>query len=1344
MRIRSFHIDGFGIFSNVRVEALAPGLSIFLGNNEAGKSTCLDFLRVMLTGYPDPRSNEARERASAPLRGGQAGGSLVLETHRHGLVRLARRPGNGGGLATLADADGKPLDLSLLDHMLAGVTREVYRNVFGFSLAELQDFSTLKSEGVRHALYGASFGMGLRAPAQVLKTLEERMEALFKSGGSKPALNAALRQWETLRRNVERAEGECARFDALALERDQCVAALADTRRRRQEAETARRDAERRLGVWRQWDEWRMAGTRLARLEETPESFPHDGAARLERAQEMLLEASRVAQSQQERHDRVQAEWEAIEVDEALLQALPRIHALAERKESFRHARNTLPAHATALQRARAELARQLTTLGPDWTCERIRATDRSLFAREEMERQAAAMQTAASVQVAAGAALEKANGDVERAERDVAAAGAALARITMPVAALDEAGRDFLRRCLAQIEDARRRLPERRQALQGARAAFARTYGPLRIRAGSPPEQALEHLAGVQEQAVELAAEAQRTVDDVQAASRIAGQAQAAEDGVKGRLDRLRMQLRVSQGPATRATLDARAAALRALRHLHNAFAMEQDRLVETEARLSSAKKPAPTKSLPLMGLGFMFMLGGAAMLLARWFFGVVAFEIIPGYPLSVTLLSGYLAVFTGVGFLAGGLPRSGPEAERHAAEVEQLRARRESGGLRLRELETQIREQCVVAEVLNADDVSLDAAELLLEREREQCAADERLNLDLSALQAEWTSLREQTVQAQNQRAQAEAVVQKTRRRWHEFLQSCHVENIPAPEAAPAFFARVEAARVAYAGVAALEEEVKGLEAHLAAQERSAAAVPPVAELLARWASPAALPMTEGESPEREIPIGGIDEGAIPEAARRVLEACREADAAREERIKAAAALHNAESNMERASVAQGEAVDVLRRSEETLGTAREAWSSMLKEWGLGLELSPATAREALECMERCLAAEAEAERIEEERVRLERERDAFVEPLRLLEEGLGRGAPREDEDTDWAVRLDGLLAAAQANEDGLRRKTMLEAKLNEMRDELASARSARDDAARAVRALLDMACASSEEDFLRMAAVEGERRDLRRRMDDLEDALRLAAADSPLEEFLASFAGADQREREASAMALTAEIAAMGEEEQSLATRLAALTASLESLTTADGLAALRQEEAQLVETMRCMAHEWSRHALARHLLIQAKRRFEKERQPQVIRAASEIFASITEDRWAGLAASLEDSTLNVLPPHGEALAPEQISRGAQEQIYLAMRLAYIRNHAAHASALPVIMDDVLVNFDPGRARRTAAALLDLARQDGRDRRHQILFFTCHPHMADMLQEIMPDSARYLVNDGSIRKA
>ena len=71
MYIQSFHMDGFGIFSDLTVEGLAPGLSIFLGENEAGKSTCLEFLRTTLAGYPAPNSREGK-LIPGPLRSSHA------------------------------------------------------------------------------------------------------------------------------------------------------------------------------------------------------------------------------------------------------------------------------------------------------------------------------------------------------------------------------------------------------------------------------------------------------------------------------------------------------------------------------------------------------------------------------------------------------------------------------------------------------------------------------------------------------------------------------------------------------------------------------------------------------------------------------------------------------------------------------------------------------------------------------------------------------------------------------------------------------------------------------------------------------------------------------------------------------------------------------------------------------------------------------------------------------------------------------------------------------------------------------------------------------------------------
>ena len=98
---------------------------------------------------------------------------------------------------------------------------------------------------------------------------------------------------------------------------------------------------------------------------------------------------------------------------------------------------------------------------------------------------------------------------------------------------------------------------------------------------------------------------------------------------------------------------------------------------------------------------------------------------------------------------------------------------------------------------------------------------------------------------------------------------------------------------------------------------------------------------------------------------------------------------------------------------------------------------------------------------------------------------------------------------------------------------------------------------------------------------------------------------------------------------------------------------------------------------------------------------------------------------------------------MSDGTRDQLYLALRLAYIKNHALHAAPLPVIMDEVLVNFDPQRAERTARAFVELT-GGGQGKAHQLLYFTCQPHMAELLRKAEPQAALFHVKDGSIKAA
>lgn len=1311
MHITSFHIDGFGILNDTGAANLGPGLTVFLGENEAGKSTCLDFLRTALTGYPDPRSKEAREHPSAPLRGGQAGGTVCVHSNA-GFARLTRRPGMA---PVLTDADGNPLDPALWEQWLAGVTRDVYRTVFGFGLGELQTFASLNAEGVRHALYGASFGVGLRPPSLIFKEIDARTEALFKPGGSKPAINTLLREWEALRRNIQVAEEESAHFDSLTLQQREDTATLSALRERAAQMEDERRDGERQLGVWRQWDTWRAAKLRLERLEDVP-TFPQDGPARLYRAETALHEAKRAVYAQQERCENIHSRLVRLHVDTALREALPQLHSIAERKTSYRNALTTLPGQQAALQRAHADLVRLLATLGPGWDCERIRATDRSLFAREDMECQAAAMQTALADNAAAAHSLEKSRNAVGNAEHNVHMARAALNALPVPEAPLDQTGRDSLRRHLAQWEDAEQRLPDRSKALNAARITFTRACTPLRLRAHAQPAQALRRLVEVQATALALGASVHNTLGGALTASQALAKSQHAEEDAKGRLDRLRMQRRNIQGPS-RAALDARAAAVRSLRQLYSLFTLEQGRLAENESRRATMRPPARSKSWFFMIMGIVLALTGVAMLFARVKLGLTFVDIGPQLSVPITLWTGYFVILAGVGFLGGGLPRQSPEAPRYNNEMEKLTELCQSSQMRVAELEGHIQEQCVVAEVTAADPITLDATELLLEREREHCVTDERLNIEILTLEAELAALREHSRKALQHNSEAEGIVQQARKRWHECLRDCMVEDIPAPEAVDTFFARVESARMAHESALALEAEVDALENQARQHQDALRALPPVEALC------------QADST--------LD---VRSAAQQVLLNCREADAAEEERRAATIATQGAELALAQAEIVRDDALAALQASAERQEAARSGWDTVLAALGLGTGLSPATVREALDCMERCLSAEAETARLEDTIARLLQERDALPNALRDLVTLADHMTAQGAQDDPLAC-LDSLLLMAQAAETAAHEYHMLTAQATQLDDDLRLMQAAQADADAQVHALLTMANAPDTETFLRLADIVAQRAELRQRMDDLEDILRLAAGDTPLDDFLDTFAGLDHDERERHVVALAVSLEAIQDEIQRVSTRLNACEARLHHMTGSEGathLASLRQQEADLSESLRLHAHEWSRYALARELLRGAKQRFERERQPQVIRAASSLFATITGNKWSGLAASLDDNALRVFPPHGEAVSPDTLSRGAQEQLYLALRLAYIRNHAAHAAPLPVVLDDILVNFDPVRAQRAAKALLELTQGE---QGHQLFFFTCHPHMAALLNTLTPNPS-YTITDGIIK--
>ena len=104
---------------------------------------------------------------------------------------------------------------------------------------------------------------------------------------------------------------------------------------------------------------------------------------------------------------------------------------------------------------------------------------------------------------------------------------------------------------------------------------------------------------------------------------------------------------------------------------------------------------------------------------------------------------------------------------------------------------------------------------------------------------------------------------------------------------------------------------------------------------------------------------------------------------------------------------------------------------------------------------------------------------------------------------------------------------------------------------------------------------------------------------------------------------------------------------------------------------------------------------------------------------------LISPLGTESISVVAPDGTTKTPDKLSRGTREQLYLFLRFGLIQQFGEQETSLPVIVDEVLVNFDPKRARRAAEAFAQLARTN------QILVFTCHPTMAELFTEVDPEA-------------
>ncbi|MFO0900591.1 MAG: AAA family ATPase [Pirellulales bacterium] len=394
------------------------------------------------------------------------------------------------------------------------------------------------------------------------------------------------------------------------------------------------------------------------------------------------------------------------------------------------------------------------------------------------------------------------------------------------------------------------------------------------------------------------------------------------------------------------------------------------------------------------------------------------------------------------------------------------------------------------------------------------------------------------------------------------------------------------------------------------------------------------------------------------------------------------------------------------------------RQQWKQALQRAGLPEDFRPGALAELRRAW---LEHRAEAERAargKADQATREQEYRGFADRVAKLASDVGLAAAPADP-LEKLARLAADLAATEAARlDWRKRKKRVALATRRRRKAargVASAKTRR-------RALLAGAGTQDEAQFRRLAAQHAQAEGLRRELTALREELSDAAG-GELEAVLAALdASPDRRQIVAERDQLAERERDLSERVQSLAEERGRVGQQMERLAADRSLPLARVELAALDRRINQAAENYRVQSLTARLIEQVRDRYEQERQPVVLQMASAWFKQLTGDRYARVWTPLGERVLRVDAADGQTLLVEALSRGTREQLFLALRLALIERLAQAGTRLPVVLDDVLVNYDETRSRAAAEVLRDFAEQG-----HQLLLFTCHEHMARLFKSL-----------------
>ncbi len=199
------------------------------------------------------------------------------------------------------------------------------------------------------------------------------------------------------------------------------------------------------------------------------------------------------------------------------------------------------------------------------------------------------------------------------------------------------------------------------------------------------------------------------------------------------------------------------------------------------------------------------------------------------------------------------------------------------------------------------------------------------------------------------------------------------------------------------------------------------------------------------------------------------------------------------------------------------------------------------------------------------------------------------------------------------------------------------------------------------------------------------------------------------------------------------QDLAARIATGAAELDRQARETGAEAAAAEQEAAMASLGRVLDEASLLHLAAAMLDTALDVIGGASVSPVLDRIGALFCTVTGGAYEGVTADMTDDGAARLVAIERAFShePKQVahlSEGTRDQLFLALRIAAIEDHAKAGAALPFVGDDILQTFDDERALAAMQALLELSRTT------QVILLSHHRHLREVAARL-PDGCTHI---------